>query len=150
MDDDGSVSLVRRFVEKPAEPTAKQLLGTGALWNTMVMVGAGAAFWDLCLTHLPNQTRAFGTYVQWAARPEAPVIRDRLYRELMPADFSRGVLQNASGLSLVPLVDAGWFDCGTPERLVEWLRSTADRAGILPRIGPMITRPSAATQSATV
>lgn len=142
------VTLIRRFVEKPAEHMASLLLGAGAMWNTMVMVGAAAAFWDLCLAHLPAQTRAFGPYVECATRPDARGRRERLYQELLPADFSRGVLQNASGLALVPLVDAGWFDCGTPERLVEWLRATADRAGILPRIGPMLARPPAASQSA--
>jgi len=144
------IPLVHRFVEKPAEHRARQLLAAGGLWNTMVMVGAGSAFWDLCLTHLPAQTRAFGPYVEWAATAEAGAWRGRVYRDLLPADFSRSVLQNATGLAAVPLVDAGWFDCGTPERLVEWLRSTTDRAGILPRLGPVMTGPSTAAQSATV
>jgi mannose-1-phosphate guanylyltransferase len=141
--------LVQRFVEKPAEHRARQLLLAGGLWNTMVMVGAGSAFWDLCLTHLPTQTRAFGPYVELAATPDAPAYRRRLYGELLPADFSRSVLQNATGLAAVPLVDAGWFDCGTPERLVEWLRSTSDRAGILPRLGPVVARHPATAQTAT-
>ena len=141
------VTLVNRFVEKPAESRARQLLAAGGLWNTMVMVGAGAAFWDLCLTHLPAQTRAFGPYVECAATPQAGAWRSRLYRDLDPADFSRAVLQNAEGLAVVPLVDAGWFDCGTPERLVEWLRKTSDRAGILPRLGS-IGRPQAVAQTA--
>jgi mannose-1-phosphate guanylyltransferase len=134
------VMLVRRFVEKPAEPMASLLLAEGGLWNTMVMVGAAASFWDLALTHLPVQTQAFGKYVELSQTPQASAARQRLYKDLLPADFSRAVLQNARGLGVMPLVDSGWFDCGTPERLIEWLRATKDRAGILSRLGPMAAR----------
>jgi mannose-1-phosphate guanylyltransferase len=138
----------RRFVEKPAEPMAKLLLAAGGLWNTLVMAGEVRAFWNLCLTHMPQQTRAFGHYVSWAGTPDAPVFRDRLYKDLLPADFSRAVLQNAVGLAVVRLADAGWFDCGTPERLIEWLRRTSDRAGVLPRLGPMLGRPPLSRETA--
>ena len=40
------------------------------------------------------------------------------------ADLSRAVLQGAGGLAVVPMVDAGWSDCGTPERLFECLGPT--------------------------
>lgn len=145
-----AATRIRRFVEKPAEPMAKLLLSAGGLWNTMVMVGGAPAFWELGLSHLPLQTRAFGPYVQWASSPEARLHRDRLYKDLLPADFSRAVLQNAEGLAVVPLVDSGWFDCGTPERLVEWLQKTSDRAGILPRLGPIATRPAVSRQSSAM
>jgi mannose-1-phosphate guanylyltransferase len=148
--EEGGTTLVRRFVEKPAEATASLLLSAGGLWNTLVMVGAGSALWNLCHTHLPVQTRAFATYIERVRADEASQWRARLYKDLLPADFSRAVLQNATGLAVVPLVDAGWFDCGTPERLVEWLRATADHANILPRLGPMAARPAASRQSATV
>jgi hypothetical protein len=46
------------------------------------------------------------------------------YRLMPAADLSKAVLQNADGLSLVPMVDAGWSDCGTPGRLLECLRGT--------------------------
>ena len=43
-------------------------------------------------------------------------------------------MQAAGGLAVVPMVDSGWFDCGTPERLVAWLSNTADPGGILRRL----------------
>jgi len=42
------------------------------------------------------------------------------------ADFSRQLLQQASGLTVVPLRECGWSDWGTPERVLESLRH--DRA----------------------
>jgi mannose-1-phosphate guanylyltransferase len=131
------VGLVERFVEKPPERTARALMAAGGLWNTMLMVGAAQAFWRLAQVHLPNQAQAFGHYIDRARRPEAAASRDLLYRTIPAADFSRAVLEKAAGLAVVPLVNSGWFDCGTPERFIEWLRKTADRHGVLPRLAPL-------------
>jgi mannose-1-phosphate guanylyltransferase len=136
----GGVSLVGRFVEKPQEKIARTLMEAGGLWNTLMMVGDGAAFWRLCRTHLPQQTQAFSQYLHRASTEEAAAHRALLYRSIPSADFSRGVLERAAGLAVVPLNDSGWFDCGTPERLVEWLQKTADRHGMLPRLGAMAHR----------
>jgi mannose-1-phosphate guanylyltransferase len=138
----GGVGLVGRFVEKPPEKIARLLLEAGGLWNTLMMVGEAAAFFRLCRTHLPQQTHAFTQYLARAHGADAATLRQRLYRSLPAADFSRGVLERAAGLAVVPLLDSGWFDCGTPERLVEWLHKTADRHGVLSRLGA-IARPPA-------
>jgi hypothetical protein len=127
---------------------ASLLMTAGGLWNTMVTCATAAGLWDLCLTHMPAQAKAFGRYVAKVTAPDAEAHRERLYKDLTPADFSRDVLQNANGLAVVSLGDAGWFDCGTPERLVEWLRKTSDRAGILRRLGPAFGRPATVEQSA--
>jgi hypothetical protein len=43
----------------------------------------------------------------------------------MPAaDLSKAVLENADGLSMVPMVNAGWSDCGTPKRLLECIEGS--------------------------
>lgn len=133
----GGPSLVARFVEKPPERTAKMLMEAGGLWNTMMMVGKASAFWRLCRAHLPQQTQAFGHYLERVQVGDAAAHRDLLYRTIPAADFSRGVLEKAAGLAVLPLVNSGWFDCGTPERLVEWLHKTDDRWGVLPRLASM-------------
>ncbi len=137
----GGVSLVGRFVEKPPEKHARQLMEAGGLWNTLMMVGDGTAFWRLCRTHMPQQTQAFAQYLDRARGQDSAAYRALLYRTIPSADFSRGVLEKAAGLAVVPLVGAGWFDCGTPERLVEWLQKTADRFGMLPRLGALAGKP---------
>jgi hypothetical protein len=42
-------------------------------------------------------------------------------------DLSRDILQQARGLRVVAMVDAGWSDCGTPERLLRSLDTSEDR-----------------------
>ena len=131
---------VNRFVEKPPEPLAMLLLGTGGLWNTMVLTGRARALWELARRHIPEQARAFDSYLPQVGRTNARQARELLYRLLLPADFSREVLQLARGLAVVPLIDSGWFDCGTPERLFEWLRATPEMHGLLRRLEAAVAR----------
>jgi mannose-1-phosphate guanylyltransferase len=136
----GRAWRVQRFVEKPPESVARLLLGTGGLWNTMVLAGAGRALWQLARAHIPRQTDLFDQYLAEGAGPGP---RDRLYRQLAPADFSRDVLQRAEGLAVVPLVDAGWCDCGTPERLFELLREAPEMEDALLRLQTAVARSAA-------
>jgi mannose-1-phosphate guanylyltransferase len=125
---------VHRFVEKPPEPVAMLLLGTGSLWNTFVLAGTASALWKLAGRHIQHQVHAFDAYAPAVGGMDELAARARLYRELMPADFSREVLQVARGRGVVPVLDSGWFDCGTPERLVEYLRATPGLEPLLMRI----------------
>jgi mannose-1-phosphate guanylyltransferase len=134
---------VHRFVEKPPEPLAMLLLGTGGLWNTMVIAGKGRALWDLARRHIPEQTRAFDAYLKQVPQANVRQLREQMYRQMLPADFSREVLQVARGLAVVPLIDSGWFDCGTPERLFEWLRATPEMHGLLQRLELAVARAGA-------
>jgi mannose-1-phosphate guanylyltransferase len=125
---------VDRFVEKPSESVAMALLGSGSLWNTMVIAGRGRSLWEMGRRHLPRQAAAFEQYQTFIGQPEARQMRERLYQQMHPACFSREVLQAAEGLAVVPLIDAGWFDCGTPERLFDWLRTTPEMEPLLRRL----------------
>jgi mannose-1-phosphate guanylyltransferase len=145
----GRAWRVHRFVEKPPESVAELLLRTGSLWNTMVVAGAGEALWRLAGRHIPTQTQQFEEYRGQIGRPGARQAREQLYRRLAPADFSREVLQAASGLATVPLEDAGWYDCGTPERLLELLRTSPDLEHLLHRLQAAIAR-SATRKSVVV
>jgi hypothetical protein len=60
------------------------------------------------------------------------------YQRMAPADLSRDILQLAPGLGVVPVIGSGWFDCGTPERLIAWLTAAGDPSGILARLGPQV------------
>jgi hypothetical protein len=110
------------------------LLGAGSLWNTMVVTGRASALWQLARRHIPRQTDLFEQYLCQIGYSGERGARATLYRQLLPADFSREVLQAATGLAVVPLADAGWFDCGTPERLLEWLRTTPEMEPLLSKM----------------
>ncbi len=123
------------FVEKPDELRAWQLLESRALWNTMIMAGSGQALWRLLLRHLPRQVIALSRYLGHVDTPDGREILREIYREMPPADFSRDVLERARGLTVVPMIDAGWSDCGTPERLIAALKGTPALGQLLERLG---------------
>jgi mannose-1-phosphate guanylyltransferase len=113
----GGVRTVRRFVEKPSVASAFALLGQGALWNTLIMAGRAAAFWRLGHSHIPTVTAALGRYRRHMGARRAAAVLRQIYATLPASDVSRDVLQVARGLGMVGMIDAGWSDCGTPERL---------------------------------
>ncbi len=128
------VSVVRRFVEKPPLPQALSLLEQNGMWNTMVVVGRVSSMWRLGKTHVSAQMSHFERYLHALPHPRSYTLLSRHYERLAPADLSRDILQVAGGLAVVPVIGSGWFDCGTPERLVDWLVATDDPSGILARI----------------
>jgi mannose-1-phosphate guanylyltransferase len=108
---------VRQFVNKPDETAAWNLLACGGLWNTRIMGGRVQALWRLLERHLPRQAQVLAPLRICRAEPPTALLLRQLYRCLDPADLSRDVLQPATGLGVVCMVDAGWSDGEAPERL---------------------------------
>jgi len=116
---------VERFVEKPSAAVASTLLQAGALWNTLVVAARGTALWRLARERLPVVTAAVTPYRAAVGGARAAELLSTIYLDLPSADLSHDMLEGAKGLAAVALVDAGWSDCGTPERLFRALAGTS-------------------------
>jgi mannose-1-phosphate guanylyltransferase len=127
---DGRERSIRRFWEKPRAKRARWLFSSGALWNTFVMVGSAARFWQLARLHLPAQAQHFDAYAGAVDTCDEQSVLERVYAKMPSADFSADLLQRADGLYVVPLEPCGWSDWGTPERVLMSLRGEPD-AGLL-------------------
>jgi mannose-1-phosphate guanylyltransferase len=131
---------VQRFVEKPTLEESGALLRRGGLWNTLVMVGQGTALWNAARRCVPAVTKSLERYRETLAGPGAAAVLAAIYAELPPSDISRDVLQVTAGLRVVTLVDSGWCDCGTPDRLLESLtpseRDRLERSLRIPAAAP--------------
>jgi mannose-1-phosphate guanylyltransferase len=139
------VAQVESFVEKPAPAIAEELFRRGALWNTLILVGAIPTLWSRLAQHLPRQTALFDGYLEALRRQrgqrDAPAPSaagdpapehlleqlEQVYSAMPSADLSRHVLQLAEGLGVVRLEGSGWCDCGTPERLLACLNRITGR-----------------------
>jgi mannose-1-phosphate guanylyltransferase len=122
--------IVNHFCEKPPTALAERLLRQGALWNTFIMTGAARHFWALGRQHIPAAVSLFDSYRDVSDRR----ILEQIYRYMPVFDFSRDVLQKASGLRVVPLEECGWSDWGTPERVLDSLRHHDDYAILSQRL----------------
>ena len=104
---------VRTFVEKPSGAAAAELMRSGALVNTFIIVGAANALLALFSAALPELLAAFRSARDLAA----------LYAVIPDLDFSRAVLERVpERLALLPVPPCGWTDLGTPERVAACLR----------------------------
>jgi mannose-1-phosphate guanylyltransferase len=124
---------VDRFIEKPRAAEASGLMEQGGFWNTMILAARLKSLWQVLAAHLPEQAMAIEHYALRMERPDAREVLAEAYRVMPAADLSRAVLENVGGLSMVPMRNAGWSDCGTPKRLLaciggaEALRSLSAR-----------------------
>jgi mannose-1-phosphate guanylyltransferase len=127
-------SRVQAFVEKPAASIAVDLLRHGAMWNTMIVAARGQALWDLADRHIPEVCWCFQTYRILLGEGREDGFLRGIYPGLPITDLCRDVLQPAKGLAVVPMTDAGWSDCGTPERLFRAMEPSHEGARLLLRI----------------
>jgi mannose-1-phosphate guanylyltransferase len=148
LDPDERARAVECFVEKPAPASAAQLLACGALWNTLVIAMDGAAFWAGALAAHPALARPFERYLASVGTPREAEVRREIYAELPTLDLSRDFLAKRPGLAVVELADAGWSDCGTPERLFETLAHVGNLDRLLGRLGAGGARPFALERGA--
>jgi mannose-1-phosphate guanylyltransferase len=121
----GGIQPVNGFVEKPHPATARRLLASGAVWNTMVLVAHVKDLVALSETHLPEITATFLRAVPIPASEHAAFFRG-VYSVLPSSDFSRHVLAPARDLLAYTWpASMGWSDLGTPKRLAAWLQATS-------------------------
>jgi mannose-1-phosphate guanylyltransferase len=123
--DEAGQLMVHCFEEKPKPAAAERLLAAGAFWNTFVLVSSAQRLWDLGAAHLPVQSQALAAFREGSAIQKRELVW-HTYADLPAADFSREVLQHATGLEVVPLPECGWSDWGTPERVLASLRGTPE------------------------
>jgi mannose-1-phosphate guanylyltransferase len=124
-DDGRDVAGVRRFVEKPPNGAARDLVRLGALVNSFVIVARAEAMLRLFNRMLPDLLRDFRAHVSSHGFGSL----DGLYRTILPHDLSREVLQRApESLSVLRVPSCGWSDLGTPSRLLSFLGQPATAA----------------------
>ncbi|HUJ79622.1 MAG TPA: sugar phosphate nucleotidyltransferase [Nitrospiria bacterium] len=143
MDGVGGVKRVVRFVEKPDLAEAEQLIDSGALWNTFVMVVQGAALLDLIRRLAPGLYQEFSRFRQAIGSGEEQAAEE-VYRTVESLNFSREVLERMMPtdplrVTVLPVRGVSWSDWGSEQRLVTGLLKTAAARGT----GPLYFGPPA-------
>jgi mannose-1-phosphate guanylyltransferase len=132
----GSMRAVR-FQEKPGGEEARARLREGCLWNTMVIAAKAKTLWALarrCLREMACEFDAYLTVLRairggrLAPKFEAGALAG-VYSHIVPADFSKDILQHVCDQSIVlPMEGVDWCDWGHPRRVTE----TLARLGLQP------------------
>lgn len=126
---------IKAFREKPSRQKALHYYQSGYLWNTLIMAVKARLLWELGGQLLPEMMNSFeklrrALLRDSRSRHEEILLLRNIYETLQEANFSRTVLERATGqLAVVPLTDVHWSDWGRPHRVVESL----ERLGRRPR-----------------
>jgi mannose-1-phosphate guanylyltransferase len=134
---------VAAFLEKPSMELASKLVSEGALWNTMTMV-----FKVHTLLQLVRYVHP-GLYVHFCrildaleTRKERQTI-DEIYRNLMPINFSKQILEKIAGdsprsIAVLPVTKVFWSDLGSRERVLRLRQDLREgRVGRVERYLPL-------------
>ena len=108
---EGHVLSVERFVEKPDEVVARELLASGnCLWNAGVFLFRVGAMVGHFQTLMPELWRRIET-VDEALSGVASA-----YADIEPVSFDRGIVERLDSLLCIPC-DIGWSDVGSWEEV---------------------------------
>jgi mannose-1-phosphate guanylyltransferase len=99
---------VRRFVEKPGEDIALDLLHRGALWNTMILAARGRTLWAMADRGIPEVCWLFMTYRALVGHRSADGFLRDFYSRLPFTDLNRDIFRGAAGLGVISMLHAGW------------------------------------------
>ncbi len=119
-----SVSRVSKFWEKPTSGVASQLLASGCLWNSFVMVGRVESFLNMFREHLPETYRMFKAAAPVIGTAQEEGVICSIYGWMNETNFSSEVLEKCTSELLVMRVgEVGWCDWGEPARVIETLNT---------------------------
>jgi mannose-1-phosphate guanylyltransferase len=124
-----SISLVKRFWEKPSETTASDLMRSGCLWNSFVMVGRIDSFLELTRQTIPRLHNSFESIRQSFLTAEEADALSALYVGIPSSSFSDDVLSaSPNGLAVLRGSGLGWSDVGEPRRVLSVLARKGPKA----------------------
>lgn len=122
-----SARRVELFVEKPSGESAKKIIASGALWNTMVMVFACEVFLSVIQRAAPELGHAFQPILEAIGTANEQRVIEQVYQNLRTINLSKGVLEvlsfkHCQGLLVLPVRGVTWSDWGTSDHLSSTLR----------------------------
>lgn len=106
------VFRVRRFVEKPPLPKAREYLESGEYyWNSGIFIWKAATILEEMKAHLPELHGQLMRIDQALEDARAPQVLEEVWEQVRPISIDVGVMERAARVLVLPL-DVGWSDVG--------------------------------------
>lgn len=125
--DDGGMSRVERFIEKPDAERAQALLDAGGhYWNAGIFLGRASAWIDAMERHVPAILAAARAALDGAGRDGGivrPAAEEFARSPAQSIDYA--VMEKEASISVVP-VSMGWSDIGSWQSLYDAASCDAD------------------------
>lgn len=131
---------VSGFTEKPTETVARSLQASGALWNTMILVGSVQRLWAMGRRWLPDVVERIEDVEETLGSTRQRDALEEIYRDMPVRNLSRDLLEPAATeLVVMTLAGVQWSDWGSARRIATslarlgkrppWQAQTGGRAG---------------------
>ncbi len=116
------VYAVKRFVEKPDEATAQQLLRSGDhSWNSGMFVWQADAILGEVKRQMPDLFHAVDEIAAAWDTPKKDEVIQKLWYDLKSQTIDYGVMEKAEHVAVLPAGGLGWSDVGSWSSLFEVL-----------------------------
>jgi mannose-1-phosphate guanylyltransferase len=116
------VYIAQRFMEKPDEATAQQLMRSGDhSWNSGMFVWRADAILGEIKRQMPELYRAVSQIAAAWETPERDEVLQRQWMPLRSQTVDYGVMEKAQRVAVLPASGLGWSDIGSWDSLFEVL-----------------------------
>lgn len=122
------IRAVIGFREKPNKVSVRQLLESGCLWSTMIVVARCQTLWDLGWRCLPALMARVEEFVAHIGTDQESRVLESIYATLPASNFSSELLQQApESLLVMELQGVVWSDWGSERRIRKTLSQLGKR-----------------------
>jgi mannose-1-phosphate guanylyltransferase len=130
---------VSLFIEKPERNVARNLVSSGGLWNTLVMVFKAKTFLNAVSRIAPLLYSSFERIWRAVGTPSLGDLVREVYQQMYPVNLSKGLLEllpleRPAALCVLPVRGIHWSDWGSEQRIIHVLEDTG-YAGRLNGVG---------------
>jgi mannose-1-phosphate guanylyltransferase len=113
---------VARFVEKPDEGRARQMLASGDhSWNSGMFVWRVDRILGEFERQMPELAESLGQIGAAWDTPERAATLERVWPGIEPQTIDYGVMENAERVAVIPAAGLGWSDVGSWDSLFDVL-----------------------------
>jgi mannose-1-phosphate guanylyltransferase len=120
---------VSLFIEKPERNVARDLVSSGGLWNTLVMVFKAKTFLNAVSRIAPLLYSSFERIWRAVGTPSLGDLVREVYQQMYPVNLSKGLLEllpleRPAALCVLPVRGIHWSDWGSEQRIIHVLEDT--------------------------
>jgi mannose-1-phosphate guanylyltransferase len=113
---------VERFIEKPAEPIARQMIANGNVtWNSGMFVWQAETILDEISIYMPELCDIISDIDPWLGNDHTNAEFVKGWESIKPQTIDYGIMEKSHRCSVIPAGDLGWNDVGSWDSLFEVL-----------------------------
>jgi mannose-1-phosphate guanylyltransferase len=118
----GKGSIVKKFVEKPDEETARRYLQSGNyFWNSGMFIWQAGSILAEFQRQMPALYQALTVIGGSIGSSTYSSVLGRIWQDIVPQTIDYGIMEHAERVVVLPAKGLGWSDVGSWDSLFEFL-----------------------------